>query len=77
MCGCTAHTSTPISATASSRWRRRAPAACCFLLDTNFFVSTFGEDVNGEIYVADYNGGTIYRITDTAPVNERRRAARH
>ena len=47
------------------------------LIDANFFVSTFGEDVNGELYVADYNGGTIYRITDTAAVNERRRAARH
>jgi glucose/arabinose dehydrogenase len=47
------------------------------LIDASFFVSTFGEDVNGEVYVADYNGGTIYRIVDTAPVNERRRAARH
>lgn len=26
-------------------------------------ISAFGEDVNGEIYLADYKGGTIYRVT--------------
>jgi glucose/arabinose dehydrogenase len=46
------------------------------LLDTNFFISTFGEDANGEVYVADYNGGVIYHVTDPAPV-VRRRAVRH
>jgi glucose/arabinose dehydrogenase len=30
--------------------------------------STFGEDAAGELYVADYGTGIIYRIKDTAPV---------
>lgn len=46
------------------------------LLDTNLSISTFGEDANGEIYVADYDRGQIYRLTDTAPV-VRRRVVRH
>ncbi|NJN88086.1 MAG: hypothetical protein HC881_19565 [Leptolyngbyaceae cyanobacterium SL_7_1] len=32
------------------------------LLDTPYGISTFGEDETGNIYVADYFGGTIYRI---------------
>ena len=32
------------------------------LLDTNFFISTFGEDEAGEIYFADHGSGTIYQI---------------
>jgi hypothetical protein len=32
------------------------------LLDTPFRISTFGEDELGEVYVADYVGGVIYRI---------------
>lgn len=47
------------------------------LIDTDFSISTFGEDFLGEIYVADYNGGTIHRIVDTKPTGPRRRAARH
>jgi glucose/arabinose dehydrogenase len=38
------------------------------LLDTSFFISSFGEDAAGELYLADYFGGTIQRIipdTDT------------
>ena len=31
------------------------------LLETGFNVSSFGEGVDGELYVADH-GGTIYRI---------------
>jgi glucose/arabinose dehydrogenase len=31
--------------------------------------SSFGEDVNGELYVADH-GGTIYRIVDNSPQQE-------
>jgi glucose/arabinose dehydrogenase len=42
------------------------------LLDTNFFISTFGEDFLGEVYVADY-AGAIYRIVDIVP---KRRSAR-
>lgn len=33
------------------------------LLDSTLLISTFGEDENGELYVADYAAGTIYRIT--------------
>jgi len=33
------------------------------LLDTDFRITAFGEDETGEIYIADYAGGTIYRIT--------------
>lgn len=47
------------------------------LVDAPFFISTFGEDVHGELYVADYNSGTIYRITDAVAMNPKRRAARH
>lgn len=32
------------------------------LLDTGFMISAFGEDEAGEVYVADHQGGTIYRI---------------
>jgi uncharacterized protein (TIGR03437 family) len=32
------------------------------LLDSNLSISTFGEDENGEIYVADHVRGDIYRI---------------
>ena len=32
------------------------------LLDLGFSVSTFGEGPDGELYVADLGGGTIYRI---------------
>ena len=39
--------------------------------------STFGEDSNGEIYVADLVGGVLYQIIDPVPIPPRRRAARH
>jgi hypothetical protein len=32
------------------------------LLDSSFSISTFGEDEAGNIYVADYSSGTIYKI---------------
>jgi glucose/arabinose dehydrogenase len=32
------------------------------LIDTTFQISTFGEDESGELYVADYATGNIYRI---------------
>lgn len=47
-------------------------------LDTNLAVSSFGEDINGELYLADLSGGAIYRVTDALPDNgARRRAVRH
>jgi len=33
-------------------------------LDTNFNISAFGEDENGEMYVLDYYGGTLRRLAD-------------
>jgi glucose/sorbosone dehydrogenase len=44
------------------------------LLQTNIAISTFGEDVNGELYVADH-GGPIYKILEVTPP-ARRRAVR-
>ena len=32
------------------------------LADTSFAISTFGEDEEGELYLADYGSGTIYRV---------------
>lgn len=42
------------------------------LRSAGFLISTFGEDVNGEIYVAGYNTGALYRLTDIAPIVKRR-----
>ncbi|HEY2325380.1 MAG TPA: PQQ-dependent sugar dehydrogenase [Thermoanaerobaculia bacterium] len=47
------------------------------LLDTTMQITTFGEDVNGELYVDDYANGTIYSIRDAEPGAGRHRAARH
>jgi glucose/arabinose dehydrogenase len=46
------------------------------LLDTGFLISTFGEDINGELYVADHRGA-VYRLFDARPLNPKRRAVRH
>lgn len=35
-------------------------------LDSDFLISCFGEDENGELYVCDYSGGTIRRLEDTS-----------
>ena len=32
------------------------------LFDPGFNVATFGEDASGELYVADYRGGVIYKV---------------
>jgi hypothetical protein len=32
------------------------------LLETGANVSTFGEDADGELYLADIESGTIYRV---------------
>ena len=42
-----------------STWQSRE------LVDTDFLISTFGEDQSGRIYFADYSTGGIYLITDT------------
>lgn len=54
---------------ADGTWQSR------MLLDTPFNISTFGEDVNGELYVGDYNGGRLLQLYDSAPIPPRRRAA--
>ena len=46
------------------------------LLDTDFLISTFGEDLNGELYVADHRGA-LYRLFDALPLPPKRRAVRH
>jgi glucose/arabinose dehydrogenase len=45
------------------------------LLRTGRAVSTFGEDVRGELYLGDY-AGRLFRIVDATPPAPRRRAAR-
>ncbi|MDX1584301.1 MAG: PQQ-dependent sugar dehydrogenase [Thermoanaerobaculia bacterium] len=40
------------------------------LFETAMIISTFGEDEDGELYVADYGTGTIYRFEQ--PANRRR-----
>ena len=30
---------------------------------TGLAISSFGEDQNGEVYIVDYNGGALYRVT--------------
>jgi glucose/arabinose dehydrogenase len=44
------------------------------LLSSGLTISTFGEDEQGELYVADYNGAAIYRIRDLQ--SERKRPVR-
>ena len=46
------------------------------LLNAPFNISTFGEDVTGEIYVGDYTNGILYRLVDSNPLSPRRRAVR-
>ncbi|HET7711191.1 MAG TPA: PQQ-dependent sugar dehydrogenase [Thermoanaerobaculia bacterium] len=45
------------------------------LIASNVFISSFGEDLNGEIYVAAH-GGAIFRLIDTTPPLPKRRAVR-
>ena len=40
------------------------------LLDSGFFISSFGEDRHGELYVIDY-GGSLYEIAGAVPVLRR------
>jgi glucose/arabinose dehydrogenase len=47
------------------------------LLDTNMLISTFGEDVNGELYLADLPNGIVYSVIDDAPQAVHRRIAGH
>lgn len=44
------------------------------LLDTDFSITSFGQDANGELYVADHEGA-IYRLVDESPQAPKRRRA--
>jgi glucose/arabinose dehydrogenase len=46
------------------------------LFDAPFLISTFGEDAQGEIYVADYAAGQLYRIVENTPMPGKRRSVR-
>ncbi|HWW61008.1 MAG TPA: PQQ-dependent sugar dehydrogenase, partial [Thermoanaerobaculia bacterium] len=46
------------------------------LLDTNVDVTTFGEDVAGELYVAGAGDTGLYAITDAEPLGPKRRAVK-
>jgi glucose/arabinose dehydrogenase len=46
------------------------------LIDVSFNISTFGEDVAGEVYVGDYSNGILYRFVDSRPLSSRQRAVR-
>jgi len=46
------------------------------LLSTRMAISSFGEDVNGELFVVDLIGG-VYQITDASAAPQRHRTARH
>ena len=39
------------------------------LLDTSLGISTFGEDEQRNLYVANYNNGTIFSVTDNVPAS--------
>jgi glucose/sorbosone dehydrogenase len=43
------------------------------LLSSRLKISSFGEDMNGELYVIDLNG-VVYQVTDSLPIQPRRRA---
>lgn len=45
------------------------------IMDTSINISSFGQDVNGELYVVGL-GGTVHQIVDTTPFPDRRRAVR-
>jgi hypothetical protein len=49
------------------------------LLQTSLGITSFGEDANGELYVADAKGNTIYHLADPQPQSPtvRRRAVGH
>ncbi len=38
--------------------------------NTSFYISTFGEDASGELYLADLGSGTIYHIEDNSDATE-------
>jgi glucose/arabinose dehydrogenase len=40
------------------------------LADTNYLISSFGEDEQGELYLMDYGAGAVYRIAQAPVVSE-------
>lgn len=49
---------------ASNQWVRN------LLADTNFLISSFGEDEQGELYLLDYGAGVIYRLAQATVESE-------
>ncbi len=45
-----------------------APFVTPMLVDTDFLITTLGEDEGGEVYVADGRAGGIYRLQGTPPL---------
>jgi glucose/arabinose dehydrogenase len=58
------------AAQANGAWTSRV------MLSTSLAISTFGEDANGELYLADIDGGVLYQVVDPAPPAKRRAAGR-
>ena len=51
-----------------TNWQSRVLLSPAYNSRSIFTISTFGEDDQGQIYLADYNKGKIYRIQDTHQV---------
>lgn len=45
-------------------YRQGAAVSAVELTDSNYFISSFGEDKNGELYIVDMAGGGIYQLVD-------------
>lgn len=41
------------------------------LLDSNYLISSFGEDEAGEVYLVGYGNGVVYQLIDNAPLPTR------
>lgn len=39
-----------------------SPASKKLLLETDFTISSFGEDAAGDLYVLDHDGGKLYEV---------------
>src|SRR5439155_15848304 len=46
-------------------WSYRTSSGSALVLDTAYSISSFGEDWDGEVYVADLSGGGIYRFAES------------
>ena len=51
-----------------TNWQSQALVNPPYSAGTNFWISTFGEDDQGQLYLADYYRGIIYQIQDSGQV---------